>query len=524
MPSESSKDTPTARNEHNTVPGRSKLLTAHRAAGIPEVLLHFFDHLPPDELRCAAQVCKTWSPWALDVLWGHRLIPLSALLSKLSWLMDNHDPRAVYCLSIGDSLIPDFEAWTSFLRQYAHKVTRLDIDAILNQVAQDFMLKLLKATGTTLCPKLHTVIVASGHLPISRCPTVSLLVGSPLRDVTFGETCCSDDLHVLPKLLVQISPKIQSLTLEPCDDPPPPYALSLKSFHELRVAHLQDISFRTWSSLCGCPFLEEVTVLDCSTDTCGAKGRSLLHFPSLHTLTISSQEICSDVLASTVMPNLRTLDASILRDNSERICGQLVERSQHLKEVKISFGSSVLTNRTIEAFAPLPELRRLELEGWADTITVTDSALILLARSHPQLRVLSIDVVGGDDSEDPCPLPPNDEKHDAVPRPTHLTTESLLAIVEHCRVLTHLAVPLDLISFDSPNLPAPSLSVTTLGVRHLHPRDLRHFMSILVAWFPNVTTFAVTECPLVDEEALVKEFWTRQVDNQGELESSSFGS
>lgn len=57
-----------------------------RATRVPELLLFYFADLAPAELFKVALVCRSWSSCANDVLWSRCEVPLSVILSKLSWL------------------------------------------------------------------------------------------------------------------------------------------------------------------------------------------------------------------------------------------------------------------------------------------------------------------------------------------------------------------------------------------------------------------------------------------------------
>ncbi|KAG8881984.1 hypothetical protein FRB97_008852 [Tulasnella sp. 331] len=536
MPPQSSRNTSTApkkRSIHVTTAFKVVLNTAivHQTLDVPELLLKVLSHMGPRELLSAARVCKMWSPWVVEVLWGQSEVPLSAILDKLSWL-NVRNGTDTYYLTIDLPVLPNIKQWNIFLRRFPHKVTRLYQDILVVEEAIDHLMKVFKATGTVLFPRLQTLRVSLEHFEGSRFPTISLLKGSPLRNVVFGDCCCSNDLDFLPDALLRISSSIEHLTLSrlsPMYMDPDLCTVALSNFVELRTAHLHDISLETWSSLASCLLLRWVTVTETSEYQepevsnyyIETKKGSVDQFPSLQSLSIDSLSTCSAILFTTDMPDLRKLEAGVVMDEQGQICRTLVERSQHLEEIKLNLEARSLNSKTMRTFATLPELRQLSLGGDVLLLGITDSDILFIARSLPSLQVLSIDMVidkyGNVGSDGFCRCRPadDDDCEANIHQLTSLTGDSLLSVMENCRDLIHLALPLDLCNFGSnPSsnahseidilLPPPSRSLKTLKLRlgDDRPMDILSIASLLVKCFPEVTKFQTCGYDCVDTVAL----------------------
>lgn len=147
-----------------------------------------------------------------------------------------------------------------------------------------------------------------------------------------------------------------------------------------------------------------------------------------------------------------------------------------------------ITDRTIQALYTLSRLRKVEIEGTAGNLEVTDGALAVLARSLPLLVVFSIAVV--------VKIADRYEDHERLVR-VLLTEASLLEISTHCRALTDLTLPVDFLGFGcrpggirDRGLPAANPSIKTLKLRHrIFTEDIEGVATFLARCFPLVVDF-----------------------------------
>ncbi|KAG9005599.1 hypothetical protein FRB94_001383 [Tulasnella sp. JGI-2019a] len=480
-------------------------LNSHHAIGVPELLLLYFSYLSPLELANAAQVCKTWSPFAINVLWAQHEVPLTAILRQLAWLYLSSESRMFRSYAT-DSPTLSLKKWSSFLRRYPHKVNRLYINAAIDRTALGHIMHLQEATGIGLCPNVEHLCVSLDRIEWDQQSTLVLLRNSSLREVTVKDCHHLRNVKALIKTLVRDYSRIQAFTFITRLDWmatygwlfPPLYDVTLGEFHGLRAVDLRDISLEGWISLADCPLLQAVTVSQTEPwdefDVETASEGHINRFPSLDKLSMCSLAICSAALAGSAIPNLRHLSAGLLRDEDEGAFIHLVERSRDIEELEIKFKQSVISRLTIDALATLSRLLTVELGGNIVSLIITDPDITLLVSSLPQLHILSLSM--------------------NVIEDILLTANSLLAVLEHCRVLTDLTLPLNLRkAFDDglrlDKSSSPSQSMKRLTLRHItiFPNVVVQIAHTLAMCFPRVEKFAaMSEKYATEARWLAKEF------------------
>lgn len=254
------------------------------------------------------------------------------------------------------------------------------------------ILHLCTSAGVPFFPKLHTLRIDGDYF---RDPFVlSILQGSPLSRVAIrGDGIDNEDLNSLILELVERWPGIRSLAFNELNEMDGDVdVVALAALRELQVARVTGISLRTWSSLASCSALREATIFDhedpdyseASDFTAFEKG-PVNHLPSLQKLTIRYTPICSAILASSDMPNLRTLRVSSMQDEDGEVCTTVVGRSRHLEEVNLKLDMGALESTTLKAFAGALGLRKIILRGDVTAMRIVDRDIALLARSLPRL-------------------------------------------------------------------------------------------------------------------------------------------
>lgn len=378
-----------------------------------------------------------------------------------------------------ESVSPAAVDWSQLL-PYSNRITRLHLNVAVDDKFPRCLRALHETSGIHLCPNVQRVEISSDRGP----PITCILNGSSLlRSATvegYGEKV------IVPAIeeLTAVSPQIKSITVWNNDRYGPPLNANLGGFFDLEVAELDETSWATWNSLSGCSQLHKLTVTHAlnpqqqlafaSHDGAGAVG-AMITFPLLQTLSIHETYSCSIPLSGTSMPCLHHIRASYLNDPTEGICVGLAQQSRRLETVQLGLWGGRVSSRTIEAFAALPHLRVLELSGSAQAMEVSDGDVDLLARSRPELQILTLDIEleeGGSGCR--------------------LTASSLFSLARNCPSLTELTLRLDLSAFNAGIIsaaPSPPRDLkTTLHVPDMiEPDDLRQLAKFLSAYYLDCT-------------------------------------
>ncbi|KAG9006402.1 hypothetical protein FRB94_000712 [Tulasnella sp. JGI-2019a] len=439
--------------------------TAYEAARIPELLLRYFMHFNRSELAKSAIVCRSWSTLALDTLWRHHEVPLSVLLSQLPFLYERPFKRRGSGHDANDENEDDPDShsnhggwypikeqashetidtskWNLYLNKFAHKITRLFWNSALRGPSIRLLSTLLdKSAGLVLCPNLRSLrIVIAPYSERLHAMAIPMLCGSSVETVEMQHLLWNGNNSVnvaghFGIALKTCGSRIRRLILCPPN---------------IRYYYLTP-DFSLFSHL---------TEVHLTEPECEPGGRQIfgdpaksINFSSLQKLTISSGYLVNCVLLESNMPALESLVVSTLaEDKNGAISMQLSRRSGLLREMEfhsIKFHEGV--GSMIRALSSLCHLRKLKLGGGTSKWDITDSDMNVLARSVPNLQSISITLE-------------QTLIYEKVQIP--LTHATLLSVVQHCRQLNEIELPMDLSGVDgSKEKPVgfmPSATVTSL--------------------------------------------------------------
>ncbi|KAG8995553.1 hypothetical protein FRB94_008919 [Tulasnella sp. JGI-2019a] len=136
----------------------------------------------------SAQVCKPWSPMAIDVKWRTCKIQLSCVLSRLApFFQVVFRPKTV--CSFGKTDITK-EQWDQFQNEYAGKVTELDIDVVLSPASRSILENLVQPHGGPLFPRLWKLYVKPYYSQLGGNfwrPMTALVACPTLRSVEIAQ-------------------------------------------------------------------------------------------------------------------------------------------------------------------------------------------------------------------------------------------------------------------------------------------------------------------------------------------------
>ncbi|KAG9030119.1 hypothetical protein FRB95_004308 [Tulasnella sp. JGI-2019a] len=460
--------------------------TTHEAARIPELLLRYFRHLTGPEVVNSAIVCRSWSTLALDTLWRHHEVPLSVLLGQLPFLyekpFDGSEDEAEFMFEVeaNSGLIHsswhplkeqsspesiDVSAWNLVLDKYARRIARLFLDTTLLGSSIHLLDTLLNGSGSlVLCPSLKSLRFSMGpyvNLETLHSRAIPVLCGSSVTNIELDSLAESEEdpfnvnpINVAEQLGVALKTcgsQIQRFVLR--SPYPNTFTPDFTLFTHLTEVHLDNLSLCGWRKLAdNCPHLLKVYLKEGGThrpDFTRDPTKSI-DFLSLRKLSIDRAYLAYSVLVESNMPALESLAMNgLVRDDNGVMSMQLTERSSLLQEVELGiFNYSGGFGSIRTALSSLCRLRKLKLDGILTKWDMADGDMDVLARSVPRLQSISITFV------------------QAFGLTIPLTHATILSLVQHCRQLTEIELPMDLSrADDSEEKPVgftPSTTVTTL--------------------------------------------------------------
>ncbi|KAG8845445.1 hypothetical protein FRB96_002501 [Tulasnella sp. 330] len=420
----------------------------------------------------------------------------------------------------------DMAGWKVVIDNFSHKITRLCINATLAIEAIELIRSLLVRYGDSLCPNLKSVrfsieavMIEKGGRSIAPDTTAGLVLGPSVLDVTIEDRADPEEMYLVCQELARAAPRIERFAMgdEIAQDVIEEWdsewddmwfiSVDFGLFPQLRVVHLCDISTDAWDMLGrGCPLLVEITLTECALADdwagndvglpWGGDDEDRTVFPLLETLDAGCQAVHGYVLASSSMPSLTTLITSGYGDDNDgdtTIATLIAERSLNLTHLSARCGCNPLA---IEAICSVGRMERLRI-GFGSPECVSDETMILLSTSLPYLEVLSITTSRHDGSG--CAV----------------TSRGFLQLVERCKSLKDLEIPLDLSECDDVEKQrvTPSHSITKLTVEKAvlpDDDDAARAARFLRLWLPEVTdigqSFGLAFSERISIRLLVEQF------------------
>ncbi|KAG8990763.1 hypothetical protein FRB93_003027 [Tulasnella sp. JGI-2019a] len=461
--------------------------TTHEAVRIPELLLRYFGHLSRAELVNSAIVCRSWSAQALDTLWRHHEVPLSVLLGQLPFLYEKLFERPEdgpgYALEDGGLIrsswhplmeqsspeLIDASAWNPVLYKYAHKIIHLFVDTTLGEDSINLLAALFNETASpALCPNSQSLRFSMGPYQNSETlhsKAIPALCGSSVTSIELnnhpgGEHNPIDIAGHLGMALKTCGNQIQRFVLRSpaCNNYYSMFTPDFSLFDHLTEVHLRSLSLAGWRKLANnCLHLLEVYLTErpCEPrgdEFTGDPTRSI-DFPLLRKLSIDCGYLNNGVLVESNMPALESLTVSkSVFDRDQVISKQIANRSGLLQEIEFCIMQYLGgVGSIITTLSSLCHLRKLKLTGETSRWDVTDGDMDVLARSVLNLQSISITL-----------KQTLSYRKDRVP----LTHATLISLVQYCRQLNSIELPMDLSrADDSKEKPVdfgPSTTVTSL--------------------------------------------------------------
>ncbi|KAG9034848.1 hypothetical protein FRB95_012541 [Tulasnella sp. JGI-2019a] len=176
----------------------------HRVLCVPELLLRCFEYLSRSELVIASLVCKGWSG-SLDVLWREREVPLSVLVDKLYQLIELELPQS-------DITFP-----SAFFKQFAQKITQLDVDQDITTETAEILMGISSALGTHLLPNMTALKISeSSYFDTKSSPWFESFITDRLQitSIALENYTDLDELQPLLSALGRAAPYTQQLAFE----------------------------------------------------------------------------------------------------------------------------------------------------------------------------------------------------------------------------------------------------------------------------------------------------------------------
>ncbi|KAG8990764.1 hypothetical protein FRB94_000711 [Tulasnella sp. JGI-2019a] len=497
--------------------------TTHDATHIPELLLRYFGYLTRAELVNTAIVCSSWSILAIDTLWCHHEVPLSALLSLLPFLhkrpikirrhendeKNEDDPDSDFIQGGWYPMMEqpiDTPTWNLLLNKYAYKVTRLLLDTALRGPSVRLLTTLLdKSAGPVLCPNVRSLrIVMRAHSERLHAMAIPILCGSSVTNVEVKDFCIvvSDPVRFAEHLgtAFQIcGSQIRCFKLGSSRGSSYTFTPDFSLFDRLTKVHLRNLTREGWQKLAeNCPHLLEVSLTEVLEEmrrpTPNGDLAKSIDFPLLRKLSINSTTLVNGILSESNMPALeRLVVGTHVYDGNGTISMQLAKRSSLLQEVELCIMQPDGVGLIITALSSLCRLRKLKLSGETSEWDMTDSHMNALARSAPNLRSISITF--------------ERRSYSRTEKKIHITRATLLSLVQHCRQLVEIELPMDLSNADVPRKKlvgfTPSTTVTSLKFweavlppkfsRSSHIKFLDGIVHFLIGCCPEVRVFGAHE-------------------------------
>ncbi|KAG8990768.1 hypothetical protein FRB93_003032 [Tulasnella sp. JGI-2019a] len=380
---------------------------------------------------------------------------------------DSHSARGGW-YPLTEQTLPesiDTSIWNLLLFKYAHKITRLTLNSALRGPSIHLLATLLhKSPCSVLCPNLRSLrIDMAPYSERLHAMAIPILCGSSVTNVEMQRFCRTNDNPVivaehLGLALKTCGSKIQRVVLGYSKNYYNTFTPDFSLFNHLTEVRLRNVSCDGWQKLAeNCPQLLEASVTEVlreprRSESIGDPTKSI-DFPLLRKLRIVSISLVNGILLESNMPALENLIVRRpVQDADGTISTQLAKRSRLLQEVELRvkhFHGGV--GFIIRALSSLCHLRKLKLNGDISQWDVRDGDMDVLARSVPNLQSISIT------------LRQNlSYRKGRIP----LTHATLLSLVQHCRQLIEIELPMDLSQVDdSSEKPigfTPSMTVTSL--------------------------------------------------------------
>ncbi|KAG8995331.1 hypothetical protein FRB94_009278 [Tulasnella sp. JGI-2019a] len=364
----------------------------------------------------------------------------------------------------------------------------MHLDSNIHDEAAKALQSLSKRYGDCLCPNLRSLRVSKATFDhtIPTASSLDLLLGRSLSDVTIKDYDSAEELQMISKELARVAPAIERLTIGDVDPDSVDnwdmdwFDIDYGIFKQLRVAHISTISMNAWDMLGrGCPLLSEIKLTSSLMDDIWeappepittASEEDQITFPSLTILDIDCQFTRDYAIATSTMPSLTTLLTNGFNDDEEDILATFIaQRSPMLTNLVARWGCNLAT---IQALCSAGRLTRLRVECQNET-PLDDDIITLIASSLPHLEALSF---AFDDGSGPG---------------NEITRRGLIELIDHCRVMTELQVPLNLADcvMLSESQALPSLTITKLTISRVtlpEDNDAPCAAKFLRFWLPRV--------------------------------------
>ncbi|KAG9028000.1 hypothetical protein FRB95_007006 [Tulasnella sp. JGI-2019a] len=317
-----------------------------RALKTPEILLSVFQRLEVNDLNELAQVCKIWSPIAIDIKWRTSRIQLSRVLARLA---------PFTAVKSQDDTIRSFERtditkeqWDRFQNEYAGKVTELDIDVSLASVSRCAVEKLVQAHGGLLFPTLRKLRIDPTFPPDREdwwTPMAALVACPTLRSVEIAQGDSDDeDMDGIIDAITAMAPHINDVSIET-----PEYCPTYTAFSEVTQLTVTGyFDHEAWMACASLPKLESLTLLEAPSiiyydHDVRWKQTYTVTFATLKTLRIDDgyegrqAMFIVSIFRNATMPLLQTIDLYCTRDIDMALIRRYLARgSPLLREINLN--------------------------------------------------------------------------------------------------------------------------------------------------------------------------------------------
>ncbi|KAG9008070.1 hypothetical protein FRB94_013727 [Tulasnella sp. JGI-2019a] len=237
------------------------------------------------------------------------------------------------------------EQWDQFQKEYAGKVTDINIDVVLNPACLSDLNNLVKAHGGSLCPRLRKLHIGrndrqeEGHWT----SIVELLAQPTLKEVEVVQGCLKNaSMNDVIYTLVAKAPHIDTVEIFT-----PAFCPDYGAFSEAKRLSVDGFfDHATWRACAALPKLERLEIWDASYyEPLDAERRQTyaVTFVSLTKLGIHDEDeqrhpnFIASIFRNTTMPLLQTLELGCSRDvNMGMVRRCLAKRSPLLREIELN--------------------------------------------------------------------------------------------------------------------------------------------------------------------------------------------